>query len=105
MTTECNGKLFEFHPLGRRQVCGRISKGGEITSDAEGLLLREVEKRTGIIERFADCFTDHRDPERIEHTVRELSYPEAPAEIVLDVEAMDDPLYGKQKQEGRFFHG
>ncbi|MGH9440308.1 MAG: IS1380 family transposase, partial [Terriglobia bacterium] len=31
------------------------------------------------------------------------SYAEAPAEIVLDVDATDDPLYGKQ--EGRFFHG
>jgi hypothetical protein len=36
------------------------------------LLLREVEKRTGIVVQFAACFTDHRDPERIEHTVREL---------------------------------
>jgi hypothetical protein len=31
-----------------------------------------VEKRTGIIAQFAACFTDHRDPERIEHTVQEL---------------------------------
>ena len=46
--------------------------GGNITSDAGILLLREVEKRTGIIARFAECFTDHRDPEAIEHTVREL---------------------------------
>jgi len=36
------------------------------------LLLREVEKRTGIVERFAACFTDHREAERIEHTVKEL---------------------------------
>jgi hypothetical protein len=31
------------------------------------------------------------------------SYAEAPAEIVLDLDATDDPLYGRQ--EGRFFHG
>jgi hypothetical protein len=31
--------------------------------------LREVEKRTGIIAGFAECFTDHRDAEAIEHTV------------------------------------
>jgi hypothetical protein len=43
-----------------------------MTSDGGGLLLREVGKRTGIIERFAGCFRDHRDGERIEHTVREL---------------------------------
>ena len=70
MSTECNGKLFEFHPLGAREV--RVGfDGGAITSDAGGLLLREVEKRTGIIERFAACFTDHREAERVEHTVRE----------------------------------
>lgn len=46
--------------------------GGVITSDAGGLLLREVEKRTGIIAQFTACFRDHRDPVRIEHTVEEL---------------------------------
>jgi hypothetical protein len=71
MTTECNGKLFEFHPLGKREV--RVGfEGGAITSDGGGLLLREVEKRTGIVERFAACFTDHREAERVEHRVREL---------------------------------
>ena len=69
MTTECNGKLFEFHPLGQREVRAGFD-GGAITSDGGGLLLREVEKRTGIMARFAACFTDHRDAERIEHTVR-----------------------------------
>ena len=28
-----------------------------------GLLLREVEARLGIIQRFSVCFTDHRDPD------------------------------------------
>jgi|SRR5271157_464285 len=71
MTTECSGKLFEFHPLGGREV--RVGfEGGSITSDGGGLLLREVEKRTGIVERFAACFTDHRKAQRVEHRVREL---------------------------------
>ena len=30
-------------------------------------------------------------------------YAEAPQEIVLDLDATDDPLHGQQ--EGRFFHG
>ncbi len=68
---ECNGKLFEFHPLGGREV--RVGfEGGAITSDGGGLLLREVEKRTGIVEQFAACLTDHREAERVEHTGREL---------------------------------
>jgi hypothetical protein len=71
LRTQCNQESFQFHPLGRREVRGRFD-GGAITSDAGGLLLREVEKRTGIIARFAACFTDHRDPARIEHTVEEL---------------------------------
>ncbi len=71
MPTHCNQESFEFHPLGERQVRGQFD-GGTITTDAGGLLLREVEKRTGIIAQFAACFTDHRDAERIEHTVKEL---------------------------------
>jgi hypothetical protein len=46
--------------------------GGTISSDAGGLLLREVEKRTGILRQFAACFVDHRDPDLVEHTVQEL---------------------------------
>jgi hypothetical protein len=46
--------------------------GGEITSDGGGLLLREVEKRNGVIRRFAGCFRDGRHPGWIEHTVEEL---------------------------------
>ena len=71
MRTQCNQESLEFHPLGGREVRGRFD-GGAITSDAGGLLLREVEKRTGIIAQFAACFRDHRDPERIEHPLKEL---------------------------------
>lgn len=193
--TECSQAGFEFQPLFSREVIGRFD-GGQITSDGGGLLLREVERRTRILERFAACFTDHRALDRIEHSVGELvaqriyglalgyedlndhdqlradpllavlagkrdpqgqdrkqerdrgkalagkstlnrweltgadpsegeryakivMHPEAidrllvevfleayatpPEEIVLDLDATDDPLYGQQ--EGRFFHG
>jgi hypothetical protein len=36
------------------------------------MLLGEVERRTAIVRLFAACFTDHRDPELVEHTVEEL---------------------------------
>ena len=71
MSTECNARDFDFQGLGRRTVTARFD-GGAITSDAGGLLLREVEAKTGILRRFATCFTDHRDPERVEHSVGEL---------------------------------
>ena len=196
METECTPTQLEFHALGRREVVGKFD-GGNITSDAGGLLLRETEKRMGIISGFAGCFQDLRDPELIEHTVAELvaqrvyglalgyedlndhdelrrdplfavlvgkedpegetrvrskdrgkavagkstlnrleltpanptaaelrykriimkpeeidrlfvnvflqAHREAPKEIVIDVDATDDPLHGNQ--EGRFFHG
>jgi hypothetical protein len=196
MKTQCNPSQLEFHALGRRKVIGQFD-GGNITSDAGGLLLRETEKHTGIIRQFARCFTDLRNPKQIEHTVKELvsqriyglalgyedlndhdelrrdpllavligksdpegetrlrkkdrgkamagkstlnrleltpedpteaekrykkiimnpeqidrtfvdvflqAHSEAPKEIILDVDATDDPLHGNQ--EGRFFHG
>ena len=71
MVTECNTNRFGFQPLGRREVVGAFD-GGRISSDAGGLLLREVEQRTGILRQFAACFVDHRDADLIEHTVQEL---------------------------------
>jgi hypothetical protein len=69
--TECNAEQLEFHALGRRSVVGKFD-GGRISSDAGGLLLGEVEARTNILQRLADQFVDYRDPEAIEHSVREL---------------------------------
>jgi hypothetical protein len=71
MQTECTQQTFEFQALDRREVVARFD-GGKITSDAGGLLLMEVERRTGIIRQLAACFTDHRDEELIEHSVEEL---------------------------------
>ena len=195
MTTQCSRPTLTFQPLGQRDVVARFD-GGSITSDGGALLLGEAERLTGALRQFAACFTDHRDPDAIEHTVRQLvrqrvyglalgyedlndhdalrldpllatlvgktdptgqdrlrgqdkgkplagkstlnrleltppdanaasryqkivAHPEAierlfvdlflqahatpPAEIVLDLDATDDPLHGHQ--EGRFFHG
>ena len=195
MKTECTRIYNSFQALGRREIVADFS-GGTITSDGGGLLLREVEQRTGILERFAKCFTDYRDEKRIEHSVLSLvsqrviglalgyedlndhdhlakdqmlaiavgktdptgmgrkceqdkgkplagkstlnrleltpadataqsaykkivispeavdnllvdvfleMHSEAPARIILDVDATDDPLHGNQ--EGKFFHG
>ncbi len=71
MQTECTQVSFPFHPLSQRDVVARFD-GGSITSDGGGLLLREVERRTGIVRQFAGCFTDHRNPLFIEHSVLEL---------------------------------
>jgi hypothetical protein len=62
---------FEFHGLGRREVVGGFD-GGRITSDGGGMLLREVDLRLGLVQRLAACFTDHRNPNSVEHGVRAL---------------------------------
>jgi hypothetical protein len=51
--TECKTKRFEFHALSNREVIAHFD-GGDISSDAGGLLLREVEQRTGILKQFAE---------------------------------------------------
>ena len=51
MQTECNVSRLEFQPLGRREIRAEFD-GGRITSDGGGLLLREVELRTGLLQRF-----------------------------------------------------
>ena len=69
--TDCSAGQLEFQGFGGRQVVAAFD-GGLQTSDSGLLLLREVAAETGLIRRFAACFTDHRCPERIEHTVEEL---------------------------------
>jgi Transposase DDE domain group 1 len=69
--TQCNLQPLLFQDLGRRAVVANFN-GGMVTSDAGGLLLREVEAKFGFVARFAQCFTDHRDPDATEHTVVDL---------------------------------
>ncbi len=71
MQTECKESQLEFQGFGRRQVVASFD-GGRISSDGGLLLLREVAQQTELLERFAQCFTDYRDPQLIEHTVAEL---------------------------------
>jgi hypothetical protein len=71
MSTECNQFVFGFHPLKHREIRAQFD-GGAITTEGGGLLLREVEKRIGIVRQFAACFRDYRNPDLIEHSVEEL---------------------------------
>ena len=192
MTTDCNPLQLEFQGLTRRTVVASFD-GGTVSSDGGVLLLAEVDRRVRLLELFAACFKDHRNPDLVEHSIEELvrqrvfglalgyedlndhdelrtdpllasvvgksdptgsdrrqaqdrgkplagkstlnrlewgavkqdryrkisldteavnrffvdvflaAYQKAPAEIVLDLDATDDPLHGEQ--EGRFFHG
>ena len=51
MKTECSGQRLLFQAHGTREVVAAFN-GGAITSDAGGLLLREVDQRFGILKSF-----------------------------------------------------
>jgi hypothetical protein len=160
-------------------------EGSWLTTEGGSLLLRQADRKIGLLRRVAGCFTDYRQPERIEHRLEEMlaqriyglalgyedlndheqlrqdpllgvlagkrdlseplagkstlnrleltpagspaaqrynkiayspeaidellvtlfleSHRKAPRSIVLDLDATDTPLHGKQ--EARFFHG
>ncbi len=69
--TECTQTSFGFQAHFRRQVSAQFD-GGTMTSDAGGLLLRETDRRLTLLSRFAQCFMDGRDPERVRHTVQAM---------------------------------
>jgi hypothetical protein len=71
MKTQCKSQALLFQTQNRRQLVAHFD-GGNICSDAGGLLLRQTEEATRIIRKFAACFADHRDADLIEHTVEEL---------------------------------
>ena len=60
-----------YQELSGRKVISQFN-GGQITTDAGGLLLREIEQARGFMKEFSKCFSDYRDQEAIEHTVEEL---------------------------------
>lgn len=67
--TECNHTSLGFSSLFRRKISADFD-GGRLTSDAGGLLLREVDRRVGLTAALADCIVDPRDPEKIVHDVQ-----------------------------------
>ena len=71
MPTDCNAQTIAFTPLSRRQLLAQFD-GGQITSDAGALLLREVAGRSRLFERMAAAVPDPREPAMIEHDQRTM---------------------------------
>ncbi len=67
----CTAVTDLFPGISRRRIEVNFD-GGDITSDAGLLLLRQVDRKLELLERIAPLLPDDRDPERIEHTVLEL---------------------------------
>jgi hypothetical protein len=167
---DCSAPPLEFAPFKRRQVVAEFD-GGDVSSDGGVLLLRQLERRLGLLQQAASVLSDPRDPERITHSVADMlkqrvfalcqgyedlndhgrlredvllqtaverdtplasaptlcrlenrasraaawalhevileqfiaSFKNAPSELVLDFDATDDPVHGRQ--QGGFFHG
>jgi len=71
MPSECTPTLFEFEAVEGRAVVAGFD-GGTITSNAGALLLGQVDRQLGLIDRFAACFRDRRDPRYVEHALKTL---------------------------------
>ena len=69
--TECNRKSLSFSRIGRQEIVANFD-GGRLTSDAGGLLLREVDRRVGLITALSGCIADPRDPAKTTHDVKTL---------------------------------
>lgn len=174
MLTECNAKPIRFSSLNRKKIVADFA-GGMITSNAGGLLLRELDRAVGLSQMLAQVIPDPRDPRKIAHDQQTMliqriaaialgyedlndhhalrhdpllqtlaektpdpdkplaspptlcrlenrvdrktlarmsavfveafiaSFDAPPEELILDFDATDDRVHGKQ--EGRFFHG
>ena len=69
--TECNTTNLPFSSLGRREIHADFS-GGQITSDAGLLLLREADKQIGLVDAVNEAIPDPRNPDLITHPQRTL---------------------------------
>lgn len=69
--TQCNTEAIKLKGLGKRSVVADFD-GGRITSDAGAVLLDKTDAAIDLLRRAAECFTDHRDPDLVEHTVEQL---------------------------------
>jgi Transposase DDE domain group 1 len=69
--TDCNEPPCFFQDLAKRKVEVDFG-GGYLSSDGGGLILRELERHSGLFRALADCFVDHRDPRYVEHRLETL---------------------------------
>ncbi|WP_051076246.1 IS1380 family transposase [Verrucomicrobium sp. 3C] len=69
--TECIQETFAFTDHFSRRVEAGFT-AGRISSDGGAILLREADRKIGLLRRLEGCFRDRRHPKRIVHRVREM---------------------------------
>jgi hypothetical protein len=99
MTDEPFDPLLPFDlPAVRRKKITVDFGGGNQSSDAGLLLLREAERRLGVCRRLAEAMPDRRDPDRVRHAMLEMVMARAAAIACGHKDAVDldrlrhDPL-------------
>jgi hypothetical protein len=68
---ETTPPLRGLSPAAGKAIIARFD-GGQISSDAGVLILREVEQRLGVAECLAACIDDPRLPERVRHSIADI---------------------------------
>jgi Transposase DDE domain group 1 len=67
----CTATQVPFAKLGRREIDVRFD-GGNVSSDGGLLLLRQVERRLGLLKAVAQVLPDPRNPWLVQHTTEQL---------------------------------
>ena len=71
LMTECNQEVFSFASHFSRRVEASFT-AGQVSSDGGALLLREADRKIGLLRRVASCFIDRRSPLLVEHRLGEM---------------------------------
>ena len=69
--TECNQKVFSFASHFSRRVEASFT-AGQVSTDGGALLLRQADRKIGLLKRVASCFIDRRSPLLVEHQLGEM---------------------------------
>src|SRR3954451_7491255 len=69
--TQCTPDTFPSVTLGSRRLKAHFA-GGDLTTDAGALLLREADRRLGLLDALDRCLDDPRDPDLITRPQRAL---------------------------------
>ena len=62
---------LSFPAVRNKTIVGRFD-GGEVTSDAGVMLLRDADRKMGLTELMAGLATDRRQPKKVRHEIKEM---------------------------------
>ncbi len=69
--TECSQETFAFTAHFSRRVEASFT-AGQVSTDGGALLLRQTDRKIGLLRRVASCFIDRRSPLLVEHPLSEM---------------------------------